>query len=69
MNREWHKQNKMPRNPTVGQRLAWHLQHAKKCGCRDMPPSVRAAIAERGLNRPGDRQTVSGKRRVRFLQA
>ena len=33
---EWHLKNKMPRNPTLDQRLKWHVEHARNCSC---PPS------------------------------
>jgi hypothetical protein len=47
MNKEWHANNKMPRNATLEQRIAWHLDHAEKCACREIPPGLRAIIAER----------------------
>ncbi|MCB0719592.1 MAG: hypothetical protein KDD65_14180 [Bacteroidetes bacterium] len=47
LNREWHRANRMPKNPSMDQRIAWHLEHAKNCGCRSMPESVVNAIADR----------------------
>lgn len=34
LNAEWHRQHKMPKNPTVQQRIDWHLAHLENCGCR-----------------------------------
>ncbi len=39
-NKSWHEQNPMPKNATLQQRIAWHLAHAKACGCRPVPPSI-----------------------------
>ena len=40
MNASWHKAHPMPRNPTDEQRTAWHVEHAKECGCRPIPPRL-----------------------------
>jgi hypothetical protein len=37
----------MPKNATKQQRLEWHLEHAKVCGCRPMPDSIRAMADKR----------------------
>lgn len=34
INKEWHIQNKMPKNPTMDERIQWHVEHAKHCSCR-----------------------------------
>jgi len=39
-NRLWHAHNRMPKNPTAQQRIAWHLAHAANCACRPMPKGV-----------------------------
>lgn len=36
----WHQKNKMPKNPTLQERLAWHREHQKHCGCREIPKSL-----------------------------
>jgi hypothetical protein len=36
----------MPKNATMEQRIAWHTEHVKHCGCRPMPEGVKQAIAE-----------------------
>ena len=45
INAEWHRAHPMPRNPSPSQRLAWHVEHAKFCACRPMPPSLQALVA------------------------
>ncbi|MFT3828316.1 MAG: hypothetical protein QM691_01290 [Opitutaceae bacterium] len=47
LNADWHRQNKMPKNPSLAQRTAWHEAHAKVCGCRPMPDSIAAALRRR----------------------
>jgi hypothetical protein len=44
INTEWHRQHRMPKNPTPQQRAAWHVEHAKFCACREKPESVRKQI-------------------------
>ena len=44
MNAGWHKNNVMPRNATMDQRIKWHIAHARFCACRAMPKTVQAAI-------------------------
>jgi len=63
MNASWHKTHPMPRNPTLEQRTAWHVEHAQACGCRPVPPRVaeemralrarRPKIAATARRRPG----------------
>jgi hypothetical protein len=55
LNADWHRANPIPTNPTLDQRIAWHLEHAKACGCRDIPETLRAEIARRGLKVPAAR--------------
>lgn len=40
LNAEWHLAHPMPKNPTLAQRVAWHAEHQKHCGCRPPPKSV-----------------------------
>lgn len=39
-NKSWHEQHRMPKHPTLQQRIEWHLAHAKACGCRPIPASI-----------------------------
>jgi len=47
MNKDWHANNKMPKNAAMDQRVRWHEEHARVCGCRPIPPTVPAAIENR----------------------
>jgi len=44
LNKAWHQQNRMPPNATRAQRIQWYAEHAKKCGCRDIPESIRQDV-------------------------
>lgn len=44
LNAEWHKSHRMPKNPTLKQRLAWHKAHEKNCACRPMSAKLRALL-------------------------
>ncbi len=44
INADWHKKNRMPRNATVEQRIKWHAEHNKHCGCR---PGFPKKLAEK----------------------
>jgi len=35
INAEWHKNNRMPKNATVEDKIKWHESHSKNCSCRD----------------------------------
>ena len=37
INKEWHKKNKMPKNPSFEERVDWHKEHLKNCGCMPIP--------------------------------
>jgi hypothetical protein len=47
LNREWHLQNKMPKNPSFEQRVQWHLEHEKNCKCRPIPAKLLEEIANK----------------------
>jgi hypothetical protein len=44
LNKEWHRENRMPPKATRAQRIAWHAEHAKKCSCREIPDSIRRDV-------------------------
>jgi hypothetical protein len=44
INAEWHAANAMPKNPTVEQRVHWHLAHQTHCACRPIPPELASHI-------------------------
>jgi len=48
MDAEWHRKNKMPKNATLEQRIAWHREHAKHCKCRPIPEKLKKEMKKRG---------------------
>lgn len=56
MNREWHDAHHLDPKANEEQRIAWHVEHATQCGCRDMPESIKAKLAERGQPLPERRR-------------
>lgn len=47
MNKEWHESHPMPKNPTLEQRMEWHIEHARHCHCRPIPPKLQDEINKR----------------------
>lgn len=37
INAKWHKNHRMPKNPSLEERIKWHAEHSKNCSCRPMP--------------------------------
>jgi hypothetical protein len=52
INAEWHRAHRMPRNPTLDQRIEWHLAHTKACGCREITGKLRKEFERRGIKVP-----------------
>lgn len=50
LNAKWHLANKMPKKPTLDQRIKWHLTHADKCGCRPIPKNLLLEINQKPIN-------------------
>jgi hypothetical protein len=46
INKKWHEEYKMPKNPTLEERIKWHIEHTKQCSCRPIPESLRLKIKE-----------------------
>jgi hypothetical protein len=46
LNREWHRKHRMPPRATREQRIKWHVAHARACGCRDIPDSIKSDVAK-----------------------
>jgi len=44
MNPDWHRKNNLPRHASLAERMDWHKRHAENCGCRPMPPDIRARL-------------------------
>jgi len=52
INAAWHRAHPMPKNPTMDQRIAWHLAHAENCGCRAIDGKLRDEMVRRGIKIP-----------------
>ena len=52
LNATWHRGHPMPLHPTIDQRIEWHLEHARNCGCREIPPKLIAEMQKRHLDIP-----------------
>jgi hypothetical protein len=52
INKEWHLKNRMPVNPTFGQRVKWHLAHRKHCSCRPIPQKLSDEMNKREIVLP-----------------
>ena len=48
MNKIWHKTHVLGQNAALKDRLAWHQTHAKVCGCRPIPPSIKRLLEPEG---------------------
>jgi len=50
LNKEWHLNNPMPKNPTFDQRLHWHREHQKNCACHpQLPEKLIEEMEKRGI--------------------
>ena len=49
INKDWHLANRMPKNPSLDQRIKWHLEHAKNCQCHPIDEKILAEIKKRGI--------------------
>jgi hypothetical protein len=49
INREWHLEHPMPKNPTFEQRVKWHLAHQKNCSCRPIAGKLAEELKKRGI--------------------
>jgi hypothetical protein len=49
LNKAWHEKHRMPPRATMEQRIAWHLEHRKHCGCRPIPAKLAATMHAKGL--------------------
>jgi hypothetical protein len=49
VNAAWHEKNPMPKGATMEMRIKWHLEHQTKCGCNEIPKSVRMHLKKRGM--------------------
>jgi hypothetical protein len=50
INKDWHLANRMPKNATLDERIAWHIEHYQNCACREIPNKLREEIRKRKVN-------------------
>jgi hypothetical protein len=69
INAAWHKRHRMPKNPTVEQRIVWHKAHQSHCACRAIPstllPSIRRVSVDFPAPKRAGPRVAAKKRRVR----
>lgn len=49
INKPWHLKNRMPKNPSLDQRVTWHVDHARNCQCRKLEGKILEEITKRGI--------------------
>ncbi|MBL7931608.1 MAG: hypothetical protein JNL60_06895 [Bacteroidia bacterium] len=49
INKVWHLKHKMPKNPSIDERIAWHLEHQKHCNCRKISGKLAEEMKKRGI--------------------
>lgn len=49
INKDWHLAHRMPKNPTLEQRIEWHLDHQKNCSCRAIPEKIADELKKRNI--------------------
>jgi hypothetical protein len=52
INKDWHLAHTMPKNPSLQQRIEWHLEHAKYCGCRQIPAKLKEEMKKLNIEIP-----------------
>jgi hypothetical protein len=58
INEVWHAAHPMPDRPTAEERVNWHFEHARLCGCRPVPESLVQAVKAMGSRHMGSGVTV-----------
>jgi hypothetical protein len=50
INKEWHINNKMPKNATFEEKVRWHTEHNKNCSCRPgFPKKLKEEMKKKGI--------------------
>jgi hypothetical protein len=44
INADWHRKNRMPKNPSDEEKLKWHIGHMANCSCRLPSPKLMEEI-------------------------
>jgi hypothetical protein len=47
INETWHRQHPTPTRASLEERVRWHTEHAKECGCRPMPAEILIELEKR----------------------
>ncbi|MFI5241323.1 MAG: NUDIX domain-containing protein [Microgenomates group bacterium] len=47
INKKWHEKNRMPSKAPLSQKIQWHVDHARECGCREIPINIQKLLKER----------------------
>ena len=47
MNQEWHSEHPEPRQATLEQKIRWHEEHARVCGCTPTPGAILVELERR----------------------
>lgn len=53
INAEWHKKNRMLKNPSEEERIKWHRKHLEFCNCRKPSDKMMTEIKEYELRHTG----------------
>jgi hypothetical protein len=68
INAAWHIRHRMPARPTLQQRIAWHVEHERYCGCRRAPPALRRMMSAAGARRAAGGTKQSSVRLLGMLK-
>jgi hypothetical protein len=49
INATWHQKNKMVKNPSLDDRVKWHVAHSRHCQCRPLYGNILEEIKKRGI--------------------
>ncbi len=52
LNASWHEKHRLARDASPKERLAWHLAHAKACGCRPLTAAFREKLERSARDEP-----------------
>lgn len=61
VNKKWHEANRMPGGATSKQRVKWHLEHTRECGCRSIPQAILGEILKEFDEPDETRQMIKGR--------
>jgi len=53
-NTEWHLKHQLPKNPTLVQRVKWHMEHARRCPCPSQDEDIMEELKKRYLGKHQD---------------